>query len=132
MSIQPLLQAPHITIGYDLIHDILIADWLGEQTKESVIDGCTKMLHYVAHYRCQKVMNDNTHVMGMWSDAAQWVALEWIPAMYGNGCRYLAHIYSPDVYSKLSADKAISHGLKGVLVATFYDKANAESWLKVV
>ncbi|WP_207433844.1 hypothetical protein [Sabulibacter ruber] len=132
MSSQILVKKPYIIIQYDVVNDLIYADWSGEQTKESVIDGCEEILRCLTLYNCHKVLNDNTHVKGMWSDAAEWVALDWIPRLGKAGCRFLAHVYSPDVYAKLSADKAVEFGLKDVMVTTFQGKVTAEAWLKAV
>ncbi|ALI99287.1 hypothetical protein [Rufibacter tibetensis] len=127
-----LTNEPHITIQCDVVNDTLYAQWLGEQTEATVLDGCEKILKFMIIYRCTKLLNDNTHVTGMWSDAAEWVALDWIPRMTKAGCKFLAHVYSPDVYARLSADKAIEYGVKEMMVATFKGREAAEEWLMAV
>ena len=127
-----LANDPHIKIRYDVMNDTLSADWIGEQTEATVRDGCEKILKFMTVYRCAKLLNDNTNVTGMWSDAAEWVALDWVPRMEKAGCRFLAHVYSPDIYARLSVDKAIDYGIKGILVTTFQGKAAAEEWLSAV
>ncbi|KAA3436881.1 hypothetical protein [Rufibacter hautae] len=127
-----LAQDPHLTIQYDVINDTLTADWKGEQTEETVHDGCEKILQFMTAYRCVKLLNDNTQVAGMWSDAAEWVALNWVPRMEKAGCRFIAHVYSPDIYARLSVDKTIDFGIKGILVTTFQGKKAAEEWLCAV
>ncbi len=127
-----LAQESYITIRYDLINDTLSADWKGEQTQETVRDGCEKILRFMTVYRCAKLLNDNTHVTGMWSDSAEWVALDWVPRMEKAGCRFLAHVYSPDIYARLSVEKTIDFGIKGILVTTFNGRTAAEEWLCAV
>ncbi|WP_190300331.1 hypothetical protein [Rufibacter hautae] len=48
------------------------------------------------------------------------------------GCKFLAHVYSPDVYARRSTDKAIEFGIKGVMVSTFQDHPAAEEWLTAI
>ncbi|GGK82449.1 hypothetical protein ACD591_11170 [Rufibacter glacialis] len=132
MNEKLLANEPYLLIRYDLVNDSIQAEWLGEQTEVTVREGCEKILKFLTAHRCFKLLNDNTKVTGMWSDAAEWVALDWLPRMAKAGCRFLAHIYSPDIYAKLSADKAISFGVKGVMVATFQGKGAAEEWLRAV
>lgn len=129
---QLLVTQPHITIHYDFLENILYADWTGNQTKESVIDGCELMLFHLKQNRCSKVLNDNTHVTSIWDDASEWVAVDWFPRMHQAGCRLFAWVYSPNVFSQLSADKTLQYGIKGVLTTTFNNKDNAEAWLKAM
>ena len=123
---------PHITIHYNAIDDILFADWTGEQTRETIMDGCEKMLLYLKQFRCQKILNDNTNVTSIWSHAAEWVETDWFPRLSAAGCAFLAWIYSPNIYSKLSADEALRFGTGSIITITFHDKSTAESWLKVM
>lgn len=129
---QLLIAQPHITIHYDIIEDILYSDWTGDQTKESVMDGCELMLLQLKLNRCAKVLNDNTHVTSIWDDASEWVAVDWFPRMHQAGCRLFAWVYSPNVFSQLSADKTLQYGIKGVVTTTFSNKDNAEAWLRTL
>ena len=123
---------PHITIHYNAIDDILYSDWTGDQTKESVQDGCEKMLHFLKLYKSAKVLNDNTHVTSIWSEASDWVATDWFPRMSAAGCKFFAWVYSPNIYSKLSADEALKFGTRNIITITFQDKDTAAAWLKVM
>lgn len=125
-----LVLEPHITIHYNALDDILYADWTGEQTKDSVVDGCEKILHYLNHYKSIKVLNDNTHVTSIWSEASEWVAADWFPRMNNAGCKFFAWVYSPNIYSKLSADETLKYGIRDVITITFQHKDTAEAWLK--
>lgn len=125
-----LTSEQHITITYDVLDDILYADWTGEQTKESVMDGCERILYHLRQHRCSKVLNDNTQVTSIWSDASEWVAQDWFPRMHEAGCSFFAWVYSPNVYSKLSADLTLRYGVKGVVTTTFQEVGTAKAWLK--
>ena len=129
MTGKVLASEPHITISYDVLEDILHIDWTGKQTRESVMDGCEKMLHYLTKHHCSRVLNDNTNFRGMWDEASEWGAANWFPRMHKAGCRLFAWVYSPDVYSKLSKDKTLSYDIKGILVTTFESKDTALAWL---
>jgi hypothetical protein len=127
-----LTAEPHITIQYDVVEDVLYADWTGDQTKESVMDGCERILLHLRRQRCGKVLNDNTRVTSIWDDAAEWVAVDWFPRMHKAGCRYFAWVYSPNLYSKLSADKSLGYGVKGVIVTTLESIDTARAWLRAM
>lgn len=123
---------PHITIHYNAVDEILYADWTGDQNKESVQDGCEKMLQYLSMYKCSKVLNDNTNVTSIWSDASAWVATDWFPRMAAAGCKFFAWVYSPNIYSKLSTDEVLKFGTRNVITITFQSKDTAAAWLKVM
>lgn len=127
-----LITKPHITISYNLLDDVLYADWTGDQTEESVKDGCESILYYLQQYRCSKVLNDNTHVTSIWVDASEWVAVDWFPRMYEAGCRLFAWVYSPNVFSQLSAEKTLQYGIKGVIATNFQSTENAAAWLRAL
>ena len=74
MALQILLEDPHITIAYDHPNEWLYADWHGEQDLASVQHGALEVLRLMQQQRCHKVLNDNTRVTNMWSEAASGAA----------------------------------------------------------
>lgn len=127
-----LVSEQHITIVYDVVDDILYADWTGEQTSESVMDGCEKILFHLKQQQCGKVLNDNTQVTSIWSDASEWVALDWFPRMHQAGCKLFAWVFSPNIYSQLSAEKTLQYGIKGVIATNFQSMQTAKAWLQAL
>ncbi|MCI1187758.1 hypothetical protein MON38_10030 [Hymenobacter sp. DH14] len=132
MSLQLLLHEPHIAISYDHLQEWLYADWQGEQNLASVQQGAHAMLQLLGQQRCHKVLNDNRHVTGMWSEAAEWAGNEWFPAMMAAGLRYFAWVYSPNVYSRLSTDLTLQFTRGNAVIATFDDVETARAWLAQV
>ncbi|MDX5346206.1 MAG: hypothetical protein LPJ89_10690 [Hymenobacteraceae bacterium] len=131
MSEKILVLDSYITIKYDNVGDWLYADWHGDQTEQSVMDGCEMMLHYLKQERCCKVLNDNTNVTSIWLDASKWVGEDWFPRMNDAGLKYFAWVYSPNVYSRLSTDESLKYGGKSVAI-TFESIETARQWLKSV
>lgn len=129
MALQTLLEEPHIAIAYDHLNEWLLADWRGDQDLASVQRGANEMLRLMVQQRCHKVLNDNTHVTSMWSDAAEWGGREWFPAMTAAGLRYFAWVYSPNVYSRLSTDLTLQFAAGNPTVSTFDDLKTAQAWL---
>ncbi|UYZ62696.1 hypothetical protein [Hymenobacter weizhouensis] len=129
MSQRLLHQLPHISIYYDYLNDWLYVDWTGDQDLESVQGGCLLMLECLRQERCRKVLNDNTRVTSMWSDAAEWGGRVWFPAMTEAGLEYFAWVYSPNIYSRLSTDLTLQHTTRP-LIFTFDDLATAQAWLR--
>ena len=131
MALQTLLEAPHITIAYDHLDDWLLADWHGDQNLESVQHGALEMLRLLAQQRTHKVLNDNSQVTSMWSDAAEWGGRIWFPQMVAAGLDLFAWVYSPNLYSRLSTDLTLQYtpGARPV-IATFDDLETAKAWLR--
>lgn len=127
-----LVSEPHINIFYDVVDDILYADWKGNQNGESVQDGCEKILFHLKQQQCSKVLNDNTNVTSIWLDASEWVALDWFPRMHQAGCKLFAWVFSPNLYSQLSAEKTLEYGIKGVIATNFQSVQTARTWLQVL
>lgn len=129
MALRTLFETSYITISYDYLNDWLHADWTGDQNLETVQTGALQMLQCLRDERCRKVLNDNTRVTSMWSDAAEWGGKEWFPAMTEAGLEYFAWVYSPNVFSRLSTDLTLQHTTRPV-VLTFDNVETAAAWLR--
>jgi hypothetical protein len=130
MSLQTLLETPTITISYDHLEEWLLADWHGAQDLASVQHGALEMLRLMSQQRCHKVLNDNTRVTSMWSEAAEWGGQVWFPAMSAAGLLYFAWVYSPNIYSRLSTDLTLQFTGSSPVVSTFDDLETAKAWLR--
>lgn len=130
MAPQTLLEDSHIVISYDHLNDWLIADWRGDQNLTTVQHGGGEILRLLVVQQCHKVLNDNSNVTSMWSEAAEWAGTEWFPAMTAAGLQYFAWVYSPNTYSRLSTDLTLQFTGTAPVVATFDELATAQAWLK--
>ncbi len=129
MVLQILLDEPHIIIAYDHLNEWLYADWRGDQNLTTVQHGALEMLRLMQQQRCHKVLNDNTNVTSMWSEAAEWGGKVWFPAITAAGLQYFAWVYSPNLYSRLSTDLTLQFTVGNPVVATFDDIDTAKAWL---
>ncbi len=121
-----------ISIKADGEQKWLYVDWKGFQNSESVQRGCMKMLELLKQHSFSKVLNDNTNVLGTWSDAAEWVGKDWFPMMEAAGLTHFAWVYSPSRFSQLSADKSVNVLKAGVTTRLFNNLNAAAEWLKSV
>ena len=126
---QPLFKSPELNIYYDTLYDWIYMDWIGEQTVESIKLGCKQLLKFIQSERCPKVLNDNTKVTNIWSDTAAWIAVEFLPQAEKAGLAYLAWIYSPDHFSRLSADEVIGRHQTSIVTIPFNSYEEAKNWL---
>ncbi|WP_207432923.1 hypothetical protein [Sabulibacter ruber] len=119
----------YITISYNQDQKYVNADWTGFQTKQSVQDGCERILEILAQYECHKILNDNTHVEGIWSSAAEWVGSDWFPRLRQAGMTSFAWVYSPSMFSRLSTDKSLRFTYDTTGIEVFEDMNVALTWL---
>jgi PAS domain S-box-containing protein len=118
-----------ITIIYNDENKRLDVDWKGFQNLETVQRGGTIMLKMLAENKCSKVVNDNRHVLGTWSEAVDWAGIEWFPMMEKAGLKYFAWIYSLSAFSQLSAKKSVDIAVGNITAQFFTDIALAEEWI---
>ncbi|MFI5139478.1 MAG: sensor histidine kinase, partial [Sphingobacteriales bacterium] len=119
----------HIIINYNSIHNRLDVNWTGFQDVESVKNGCLVMWEILQKNNSDRVVNDNTHVLGNWSEATDWVGNIWFPMMEQAGLKYFAHIFSPSTFSQLSAKKSIDI-MAGIITTQYFtDIQLAEAWV---
>lgn len=127
-----LILEPYIAIEYDVLNNWIYANWTGDQTKDTVMAGCEKILQCLVKEQCSKVLNDNTHVTSTWADASEWVARDWFPRMSREGLRFFAWVYSPNAFSRLSTDQTLNYNIPDVIAIPFSDIETAMAWLKAV
>jgi anti-sigma regulatory factor (Ser/Thr protein kinase) len=121
-----------ITVTYNEAAERLDVDWTGFQDLDSVKAGGMRMLRMLKHNKVSRVLNDNTHVIGNWSEASDWAAQEWFPMMEAAGLRYFAWIYSPSAFARLAAEKSADVSIGNVIVQFFTDYHDAERWINEV
>ena len=131
MAQEFLFEETFIRISYDPEEDWIYADWRGFQRPPSIREGCEQMLLALKKCQTTRVLNDNTHVEGIWSAASEWIARDWFPRMRQGGLEWFAWVYSTSVLSQLSTDKTLHHTLEG-FVRTFYDVESARRWLRSI
>ncbi len=118
-----------ITINYNPDKKWMAVDWTGFQDFQSVQRGCMLMRDYLKNNHCDRIVNDNTHVIGNWADAVEWVGNEWFPMMERAGLKYFAHIFSPSTFSALSAQKSIDI-MAGIITTQYFTEVRlAEEWI---
>ncbi len=106
------------------------ANWIGFQNLGTIQFGCYKIRDFLKRHRCRKMINDNTCVLGTWSDAAEWVGQQAFPMLEREGLVYLAWIYSKSTFSQLSAEKSHNAKLGNVEIKFFDNIPEAEEWLQ--
>ncbi len=122
-------EGDYIRIHHQAPQHYLDVSWLGYQNYDSVVKGCGIMLDLLKKNDCQWVLNDNSEVKGNWSEASDWGAEVWFPAMAAAGLKKFAWIYSSSTFSRIAANKSLPSAYDAVQVAFFDDKQTALDWL---
>jgi len=123
---QSLSKQKNLEISYDPENKYLYCNWLGFQNKDSIMKSGFIILDLLKQKKVSKVLNDNSQVTGPWQEAAEWTATVWFPQMIEHGLKHFAWIFSPNIFSELSAKKAMpSSGI----VKSFNSYNDALSWL---
>lgn len=123
---ESLYAEQNLEISYDPVHKFLYCNWVGFQNKALVTAGGAVMLRLLKEKECCKILNDNRLVTGPWQEAADWTSQVWFPSMIDAGLTYFAWIFSPNIFAKLSAIKAMP---ATDVVTSFDNYDEALAWL---
>lgn len=107
-------------------------EWTGFQNFDSIKTGCLKVLKILKDNRCNKMLIDNTYVLGSWADAAEWVGIEWFPMIEEAGLQYLAWIHSASTFDQLSLRETVNAKVGNVETQLFHNIEEATLWLAKV
>lgn len=119
-----------VTISNNPSHKRIELDWTGFQNFDTVQKGCLRALEMITVHKCTSVLNDNRNVLGTWSEASDWAGEVFFPMMEKEGIKRLAWIFSPSVFSQLSAKKSIDVDVSNITTQFFTDDKEARKWLE--
>ena len=122
-------QDQHINVAYDANKNTVIVEWKGFHNLATIQHGGQIMLEMVKKFKATKILNDNTHVLGTWSEASDWIGIDYFPMLVKAGLKYFAWIYSPIGFSQLSAKKSIDVMTSDISTQLFTDLETAKTWL---
>jgi hypothetical protein len=90
-----------------------------------------KVLDFLHETRCKKILNNNTQVRGPWLDACPYLAEDLLPRLKEAGLKYLAWVYSPNMYSQHSTDQTLEAANRSIKkrINIFYSVEMAQEWL---
>lgn len=126
---QKTYQDEYVSIHYNSALHQVESKWKGYQDFESVQRGGLKILELLRYNRASKLLNDNSDVLGNWSEAAEWVAKDLLVSMEAAGLKYVAWIQSRSAFSRLSAQKTADMAEVGIEMAFFSERIAGQAWL---
>lgn len=106
------------------------ATWNGHITAGDVITASKVYLALMQTYPCpDKLLNDKTLVTGDWSEANDWLEYEWLPQVIQAGLHHMAHIYSSNMFSRLSARDLYLRITPRLQMQNFNNRKEGLRWL---
>jgi hypothetical protein len=117
-----------IEIWYDQENHWIYSKWQDYQTMESIQSGGAALVQHLKGKACSKILNDNILVKGTWTFAADWTTNVWFPQIVQAGLKQFAWVYSPDIFSRFSSEKAIKNN-PGQIVRYFHSLEDGKEWL---
>ncbi|WP_207534783.1 ATP-binding protein [Desertivirga arenae] len=118
-----------ISIHYHSKENYLEVKWIGIQTKETVNESGLKILEFVRKTKATRVYNDNSEVIGNWSDTSDHGGKVWFPAMAEVGVSFFAWVMSKDRFSNMAAMRSYDMNKSNILIKLFDRQEEAVSWL---
>jgi hypothetical protein len=118
-----------ISVDYDVNNRVIFANWKGYQTESTIKQGCEKILYAMMQFRCRRVLNNNSNVIGIWIPAATWLATDWFPRAITAGLSKFAWIYSPAASSRNFIDEILKLTAHTQIIRTFREVPAGIAWL---
>jgi hypothetical protein len=123
-----LYNSSFLEIEYDILEDLIKAKWKGSQAEDSIKSGYRQILKEISGHVCNSLLDDHSDISGLWTGAAEWVANEWFPNARKSGLRFMACIYSSNIFSKRSTQRALDLINSSVALGFDFPEA-AEKWI---
>ncbi|WP_242926994.1 hypothetical protein [Pontibacter vulgaris] len=123
-------QQGNVFVNISYQPDYIEAKWHGHITADEVVTAAIAYLQLIQEHSCPKLLNDKTEVTGDWQDANDWLEFEWLPKVRAAGLKYLAHVYSQNIFSRLSARDLIERVSPELMMRNFFNREEAINWLQ--
>jgi hypothetical protein len=106
------------------------AKWFGHITAGDVVTASKVYLALLQTYPCpDRMLNDKSMATGDWCEANDWIEYEWLPQALRAGLRYLAHVYSNNMFSRLSARDLYFRVTPRLQMQNFNNRREGLRWL---
>lgn len=127
----PIFQSPNLVIYKPDENGIMVSEWSGFLTAAFAKEGCTAILRCLQEFPAAKLLNCNLNVTGHYAGAIDWLGKVWFSELNNIGLKYCAWVYSPEFYTQIGTDEAISYTEK-IAIKTFISFEDAYLWLQSV
>ncbi len=124
----------YVKLYYFEEDQLFIADWIGYQTKETIEEGCGKIIELQKEKRPLRFLNNNKNTKGTWTFSLPYVVEVVLPAFAQFGIKHFAWVISDDVFSSFSANQAmqdeVTRNITTMTIAPFKDLEEGINHLK--
>ncbi|MEO8795393.1 MAG: PAS domain-containing sensor histidine kinase [Daejeonella sp.] len=118
-------------------NEILEISWIGYQDEESITTGTQQVMSFLRSNKFSKLLNDNSRILGNWSEASSVLTPEVHQELFASGLRYLAWVLPAHKFGQLAAFKALnnmdssdSSAANNLITIEFFEgREEAENWL---
>jgi hypothetical protein len=110
--------------------DYIESKWFGHITADNIITGAKVYLELIKKVPNSKLLNNKLEASGDWDEANDWLEYEWLPLAKEAGLRCFAHVYSADLFSRLSSRDLYLRIVPNIDIENFLSHSEAEKWLK--
>ncbi|MEN7548957.1 STAS/SEC14 domain-containing protein [Rapidithrix thailandica] len=120
-----------IEIAYLSEKNIIYTARKGYPTLDKVKESLEHSYECLVKYQSQKVLSDMTQLQGTFTFANEWVTGVWLPKALQAGLKYVAYVYSEDVFSRFALDDLMKK-MTNFEMQVFKCKEEALQWLDEV
>jgi hypothetical protein len=120
----------YLTLEYNHVTHWVYTNWMGTQTYLQVTTGADACLALLSEYNCRYLLNDNSHLIGSWDFAVDWVVSSWTPRAIEQGLTHMAHVFSPEGIATISAEYMYDGVGSDLHMRLFSDIEEAKTWLR--
>lgn len=123
---ETLYAEAHLEITYAPDTQIMYCRWKGYQTPENIEDGGAVILNLIKDRKIEKILNDNSFVIGPWHHTAGWTHEVWFPAVINAGLKQFAWVLAENMFAAMSAKRAM---IPSPVIKSFKTFDDAHNWL---
>lgn len=109
--------------------DCIVARWSGHITADDVVTAAQVYLELLESCGCSKLLTDKRDSTGYWENANDWLRFLWMPKAITAGLRYMANVYSCNIFSTLPVRELQEQVWPELCMRNFYVCHEAEEWL---
>lgn len=119
-----------VVLEYDEENGWIYADWIGVHSLPSIRKGTGAIVALFEQTGCSKYLSDNTHIVGSYDNATDYLVNVFTPQAMAAGMRFVAHVLAPGIYAQQSIYNIRAQLPDNLEMQLFDDIEKARAWLK--
>lgn len=119
-----------IFVMFTYKREYIEAKWFGHINADDVVTASKLYLELLKKKPHPRLLNDKSGATGDWQEANDWLEYGWLPQAMDVGLKCFAHVYSYNMFSRLSARDLYIRVIPNLQMENFLSCHNAKEWLK--